>query len=187
MNDQKFCAAVWFYYTATFATHPIYRGECMILHTVKLTVPNATAKQFYDFMINPTDQRYSDWWPNEHLQFHIVKHGNENHLGDIVFMDEYLGKTRRLTFNATVIKANRPNKIEWQMIKAKLRLPAVVELALNDTDEGVYLKHELRIGYSGIGKLLDPFIKLYFSKSFQKALEEHCKIEWYKLADYLTK
>jgi len=158
----------------------------MIRHTVELTVPNASAKQFYDFMINPCDQRYSEWWLGEHLKFHIVKHGNENHLGDIVFMDEYLGKNLRLTFHAGVITANHPSKIEWQMIKAKMRLPAVVELSLHDTIEGVRLKHELRIGYSGIGKILDPFIKIYFNKSFRKALEEHCKIEWFKLADYLS-
>lgn len=72
------------------------------------------------------------------------------------------------------------------MKKAGLRLPAVVELELHDSDEGVRLKHELRIGYSGIGKVLDPFIKLYFNNSFQNALEEHCEIEWFKLAEYLA-
>jgi len=157
----------------------------MIKHTVELIVPNACAEQFYDFMINPTDERYSEWWQGEHLQFHIVKHGDENHLGDLVFMDEYLGKPRRLTFHAVVVTAETPNKIEWQMKKAGLRLPAIVELTLHDSDEGIKLKHELRIGYSGIGKLLDPFILLYFNKGFQKALTEHCEIEWFKLAEYL--
>ena len=137
-------------------------------------------------MTNPCDQRYSEWWPGEHLQFHIVKNGDENHLGDVVFMDEFLGKKRRLTFNAIVVTANRPNKIEWQMKKAGVRLPAIVELGLSDTDEGVKLKHELRIGYSGIGRLLDPFIKLYFNKSYRIELEEHCKIEWFRLAEYLA-
>ena len=159
-------------------------GEHMICHAVELTVPNATAEQFYDFMINPCDQRYSEWWQGEHLQFHIVKRGDENHLSDIVFMDEYLGKDRRLTFFAVVVTASRPNIIEWQMMKARLRLPAVVKLELYDSDKGIRLKHELRIGYPGIGKLLDPFIKFYFNKSFRKALEAHCKIEWFKLADY---
>ena len=161
-------------------------GGDVIKHTVELTVPNATAKQFYDFMINPCDQRYSEWWPGEHLQFHIVKQGNENHLDDIVFMDEYLGKNRRLTFYAVVITASPSHKIEWQMKKAGLKLPAVVEFELNDTDEGVKLRHELRIGYSGIGRLLDPLIKLYFNKSFRISLEEHCNIEWFKLGDYLA-
>ena len=158
----------------------------MIRHTVEMIVPHAMAKDFYDFMINPCDQRYSEWWPGEHLQFHIVKHGDENHLGDVVFVDEYFGKNRRLTFYGIVITANHPNKIEWQMMKANLRLPAVLELELIDSNEGVRLKHELRIGYLGIGKLLDPFIKLYFNKSFRNAIEEHCKIEWLKLAEYLN-
>ena len=162
------------------------RGYCMIKHTVELVVPNAYAEQFYDFMIEPCDQQYSGWWPGEHLKFHIVKSGDENHLGDIVFMDEYLGKNRRLTFNAIVVTAKRPNKIEWQMKKAGLRLPAIVGLTLCDTAEGVKLKHELRIGYSGIGRLLDLFIKTYFNNSYQNALEEHCKIEWFRLAEYLA-
>jgi hypothetical protein len=46
--------------------------------------------------------------------------------------------------------------------------------------------NRLRIGYSGFGKVLDPFTRLYFNKSFQNALDEHCKIEWYKLAEYLN-
>jgi hypothetical protein len=157
----------------------------MIYHTVELTVPNATAEMFYDFMINPSDESYSEWWQGEHLQFHIVNHGDVNHLGDIVFMDEFLGENHRLTFNATVIKAMCPNVIEWQMSKGKLRLPAYVELGIYDGNDGVKLKHELRIGYTGIGRLLDPFIKLYFNKSFQDALTEHCNIEWFKLAKLL--
>ena len=158
----------------------------MIKHTVELIVPNANAKQFYDFMIEPCDKRYSEWWPGEHLQFHIVKNGDKNHLGDIVFMDEYLGKNRRLTFHAIVVTSSYPNKIEWQMMKAGIRLPAIVELELSDSDEGIKLKHELRIGCSSIGRLLDPFIKLYFNNSYRKALEEHCKIEWFRLAEYLA-
>ena len=158
----------------------------MIKHTVELIVPNARAEQFYDFMIEPCNERYSEWWPGEHLQFHIVKKGDENHLGDVVFMDEYLGKNRRISFYAVVITSNRPNKIEWQMKKAGIRLPAVVEIQFNDTDKGIMIKHELRIGYSGVGKLLDPLIKLYFNKSYRDALEEHCMIEWFRLAEYLA-
>ena len=161
-------------------------GGKMINHIVKLTVPNACAEQFYDFMINPTDENYSAWWQGEHLRFHIIKHGDNNHLGDIVFMDEYLGKSHRLVFNAVVITAERPHKITWQMIKARIRLPAKVTLELIDSADGVKLEHKLQIGFTGIGKLLDPFIRLYFNKAFQNALDEHCKIEWYMLAKHLN-
>ncbi|MCL1846078.1 MAG: hypothetical protein FWF77_09255 [Defluviitaleaceae bacterium] len=157
----------------------------MITHIVELTVPNADARSFYDFMINPTDERYSQWWPGEHLQFHIVRRGDENHLGDTVFMDEFIGPERRLTFHAVVAEASRPNKITWRMKKAGVLLPATVDLVLNDCEGGVHVRHELRIGFGGIGKILDPFIRLYFTKSFRDALEEHCKIEWPKLANTL--
>jgi hypothetical protein len=104
-------------------------------------------------------------------------------------MEEWLtnsnDKRHRLKFHAVVTVADRPNRITWQMKKAGLRLPAFVTLELHDSPEGVQLKHELRIGYSGVGKILDPFIRLYFNKSFQTALTEHCNAEWFMLAEYL--
>ena len=72
----------------------------MIKHIVKLTIPNAKAEQFYDFMINPNDEQYNLWWAEEHHEFHIVKHGDNSHLGDIVYMNENLGKKHRLSFHA---------------------------------------------------------------------------------------
>jgi hypothetical protein len=159
--------------------------KILIKHIVEVTVPNATAEQFYDFMIESCDQRYSEWWPGEHLHFHIIKNNRSNHLGDTVFMDEYLGKEHHLTFFALVRIANRPNKILWQMKKLRIRLPAFVEIEWNDSDDGVEVKHELRLGFSGIGKILDPFIRLYFNQSFQQALRDHCEIEWFRLAEYL--
>jgi len=157
----------------------------MITHTVNVTVPNAKAEDFYHFMINPTTQRYREWWEGEHLQFYIIKKGQPNHQGDLVFMDEYIGINHRLVFCAKVIIANHPHQIVWQMIKAGLRLPAFVTLTLNDTPQGVHLTHQVQLGFKGLGNILDPFIRLYFNASFQKALTKHCQIEWFKLADYL--
>lgn len=119
------------------------------------------------------------------MQFRITKPGVENHLGDEVYYDEYLGEKRRLAFHAVVATAIRPKHIVWQMKKAGMRLPAFLSLELNDSPGGVHIKHELRLGYQGFGKLFDPFIRLYFNKSFQTALEKHCKTEWPRLADYL--
>ena len=52
----------------------------MIQHTTKLVVPYATAEQFYDFMIEPDNKRYQEWFPEEHLAFCITKFGNAKHL-----------------------------------------------------------------------------------------------------------
>ena len=162
----------------------------MITHTVKLTVPDGKAEDFYNFMINPTSERYRQWWPGEHLEFYIVKHGDENHLGDLVFVDEYLGDKRRLTFHGKVVKARPPvgddaGQIIWQMRKLGLALPAYLSLVLKDTSDGLLVKHQLRIGYKKL-KCLDPFIKLYFSKGFQADLEKHCRLEWSMLARMLN-
>ena len=157
----------------------------MIKHIVELLIPQATAEDFYDFMINPTDERYSKWWPEEHIKFHIIKHGDSSHHGDLVYFDEKVGENHRLTFRAIVAKANRPNIISWEMISLGIRLPAIVELKLTNASEGLMLRHELRLGYNGIGKPLDYLIGLYFNKSFKNALEAHCNIEWYKLRDML--
>ena len=159
----------------------------MISHIVNLNVANAKAEQFYDFMINPNDEQYSKWWPKEHFQCHITKRGDENHLGDEVFFDENIGETRRLAFHATVTKAERPYAIAWSMKKAGILLSAYLELGLDDLSEGLAIRHELKIGYGGIpGKMLDPFIRIYFNKSFQNALEKHCLTEWPKLALFLS-
>ena len=159
----------------------------MINHLVELTVNNATAESFYNFMINPNNDKYRQWWPEEHLQFYITKHGNTDHLGDEVFYNEYLGKKRRLAFNALLTTANKPNNIVWQMKKAGIKLPAFLSVDFLDTKDGLYIRHELKVGFSGIGKLIDPFIKLYINKSFLAALEKHCLTEWPKLAYFLNK
>jgi hypothetical protein len=158
----------------------------MFIHLVELTVQNATAEQFYNFMINPSTERYRAWWAEEHLQFDIIKRGDENHLCDEVFFDEYLGEKRRLAFRGIVTTANSPNNAVWQMKKFGLKLPAFLDLKLHDTANGLKIRHELRIGFRGVGSLFDPFIKLYMNKSFQDALEKHCRTEWPKLAEYLN-
>lgn len=158
----------------------------MIYHATQLVVLNAKSEQFYDFMINPDNDRYRAWFPNEHLAFYITKPGAASHLGDEVFYDEYLDSKRRLKFFADVVTANRPISAAWQMKLMGLRLPAVLSLKLSDTPNGLQIIHELRIGFGGIGIVFDPLIKLYFTKSFSDALLKHCLEEWPRLSKYLN-
>ena len=159
----------------------------LIYHTTQLVVADSKAEQFYDFMINPNNDRYQEWFPYEHLAFYITNPGTISHLGDEVFFDEYLGSTHRLKFFADVVIANRPTSAAWQMKLMGLRLPAVLSLKLTDTSNGLQIDHELRIGFNGIGKVLDPLIRLYFTKSFSDALSKHCLEEWPRLGQYLMK
>ena len=157
----------------------------MIQHTTKLVVPHATAEQFYDFMIEPDNERYQAWFPKEHLAFCITRFGNTKHLGDEVYYDEYLGGAYRLKFFADVIIAERPTNMAWQMKKAGVRLPAVLKIELTDTPEGLQIIHELCIGFGGIGRIFDLLIRIYFTESFSEALSKHCLEEWPRLAEYL--
>lgn len=70
------------------------------------------------------------------------------------------------------------------MKKLGLRLPAFLSLEFTDSAKGLQINHELRIGFDGIGKILDPLIRVYFTKSFADALEKHCLEEWPRLARY---
>jgi hypothetical protein len=138
-------------------------------------------------MIDPNDEQYREWWPEEHLRFHITRRGDEKHLGDEVFYDENLGEARRLAFHAVVTTADRPNRIVWQMKKAGIRLPAYLALELHDSANGLLIKHALKIGFGGgFAKLIDPFFGVYLNESFKYALEKHCRTEWPRLAEYLN-
>jgi hypothetical protein len=92
-----------------------------------------------------------------------------------------LGKKRRLKFHAVVVTADKPHKIIWQMMVARIKMPFYVKLELADKPNGVTVKHELNLGYSGIGSIFDSFIGLYFNKSYRADLEKHCRVEWEKL------
>ena len=158
----------------------------MITHTVKMTIPNATAESFYNCMISPTDDWYKRWLPDEHFEFHIVKRGQENHLGDLIYYDETLGTAKhRLKFYAVVTVADRPNRVVFQMRKFGLNLPGFLELEFIDTDDGLALKHEVRIGWRGLGRVIDPILRLFFNRAFFEALEGHCDREWLCLAKIL--
>jgi hypothetical protein len=151
-----------------------------------MVVQNVVAENIYDFMLNPNDEQYSAWWPGEHLAFHITKRGDKAHIGDEVYFDECLCLKRRLTFQAIVTAADRPNRIVWQIKKAGAKLPARLVLELYDTQDGLALTHELRLGFGGaIGKLADPFIRIYFNDAFKDDFERHCRAEWPKLAELL--
>lgn len=157
----------------------------MIKHTMKSKLPKTEAAKFYDFMINPPPEIYKRWLPDEHHEFHIVKHSARTPIGDLVFFDQHIGKKHRLRFYATIRVAEKPKHILYQMRRFGIDLPGYLELELCDTADGLVLTETIHIGYNDFGKLLDPVIRLFFSKSFFKEMNEHHKREWANLADIL--
>lgn len=141
-------------------------------------VEGIRGEQIVDFMLHCTDDTYRQWWPGTHFSLHTVE-SRPGHIGDVVFMDEMIGR-RRLTMHAAVTELIPGRRIIWQF-KQIVLLPAWLCLDLVDDGAGVMVIHTVRAGFNGAGKLLDPLLKLYFTDGFVQALDEHVRIEFPKL------
>lgn len=155
----------------------------MLIHKTQAIVKNLSAKEVFDFLINPSDDRYHAWWPGVHLQYHN-RRTEPGNVGNLVYMDEYIGKWRaRFTF--VVIKADQNQRITWQMAKG-IKLPAWLDLQLQDTAKGVKIDHIVSIGFPGlIGRITDPLFGLYFNDRKKQYTTEHVHEEFARLSQLL--
>ena len=154
----------------------------MITVQSTIRVADANGADILEFLINCTDQRYQAWWPGTHLVFHTIKRRPGN-IGNIVYMDEYVGR-RRLKMHGVVREAMPGKKIVWQ-VKWIVPLPVHLTLEADQDDEGVTLTHTIQAGFEGIGRLLDPLFRLYFSDEFAQAMDEHAQTEFPMLGELL--
>jgi hypothetical protein len=130
--------------------------------------------------VSCNDELYQRWWPGTHLSFHTITK-SPNNVGNVVFMDEFVGD-RRVATKATVREIVDGRRIVWQM---KVSLPVFLILELEDVDDGVRLKHTIKAGFSGIGRIFDPILRIYFTQAFAEAMDEHVRTEFPKLRDML--
>ncbi len=154
----------------------------MLTIQTKVRMANITGAEMMDFMLHCTDREYQAWWPGTHLEFHTIKR-HPNDVGNLVYMDEFVGK-KRVKMLAIVTEVIPGRKIVWQMKKI-MRLPVWLSLEFVDDAQGILLTHSLQAGYTGIGKMLDPVWRLYFTNEFRRAMDEHATIEFPKLGDML--
>jgi hypothetical protein len=155
----------------------------MIELATTVTVKGISGKAVSKFMLHCTDADYQKWWPGTHLAFHTTKRFPDD-LGNHVVFDEYVGK-RRIKLQGVVVELIPEKRIVWQMTKV-IRLPAWLILEFNDTAEGVRITHMLKAGFDGIGRLLDPLLRIALSRDFERDLQEHARIEFHKLAEMLA-
>jgi hypothetical protein len=143
-----------------------------------MRVDGLTGREITDFLLDCGDDSYQAWWPGTHLELHLLEHGpRDDHVGDVVLMDEYIG-SRRVRMAGEVIEAAPAKKIVWQLRQGGLRLPVRLTLALSDDKHGVHLRHTITAGWSGHGRVLDPLWRLYFSRSFAGAMDRHVHTEF---------
>jgi uncharacterized protein YndB with AHSA1/START domain len=155
----------------------------MITLLSRLHVGLVHGADLFAFLIDPTDEAYQRWWPGTHLAFHRLR-STPGHVGDVVHMDELIG-ARRVRLTGVIIAAEPGKRIVWQL-KAGLRLPAWLTLTFDDDSAGVTITHEIRAGLRGVGRILDPLLRRYFSEVFARALDAHVRAEFPKLRDMLV-
>lgn len=83
-----------------------------------------------------------------------------------------------------VVAAEPGRKIMWQLKKG-IRLPVRLTVELADQERGVAIRHTITAGWTGLGRLLDPLFRLYFSSRFAAAMDEHVRTEFPLLRDRL--
>ena len=154
----------------------------MLTIQTKVHIANVTGTEMIDFLLHCTDREYQAWWEGTHLEFHTIK-CYPNDVGNLVYMDEFVGK-KRVRMQAIVTEVVPGQRIVWQLKKI-IRLPVWLTLDLKDDAEGVMLTHTIQAGFKGVGKILDPVLRIYFSDEFSRAMDEHATIEFPKLGEML--
>ena len=157
----------------------------MLTLETEISVEGITGSEILDFLLTCTDEEYQRWWPGTHLQFHTVRRGlGPHHLGDVVLMDEYIGARRvRLT---GVVDRVVPGRVVVYRLRNVIPLPARLSIACQDRDGGVALRHTISAGFGGVGRILDPLLRIFFfSPAFAEAMDEHVRTEFPLLRDRL--
>jgi uncharacterized protein YndB with AHSA1/START domain len=154
----------------------------MITFKTDVNVQGVSAKQITDFMLNCTDADYQNWWPGTHLTFHTIQRV-PGEVGNRVYFDEFVGK-HRLKFQAVITDYVPGKKLVWQM-KAGIHLPGWLVMEMADRPGGVKITHSVCIGFGGVGQVLDPLLRLYFSDQYEAALNQHAQTEFPLLGEIL--
>lgn len=155
----------------------------MIEIKTEVQLTGVTGKAIAAFLLHCSDSEYQKWWPGTHLTWHTKKQF-PNTIGNVIYFDEYVGE-QRLKFEAVLVRHIPAKELIWQM-KKFVRLPVWLIIRFEDNEQGTILIHTLKAGLPGIGRLLDCLLKLFFTKQFERDLDEHVHIEFTKLAAILA-
>ena len=148
----------------------------------KMHVDGLSGQEVYDFLIEPDDISYQAWWPGTHLECHYVRK-TANYVGSVVYMDEFVGE-RRVKMKGLIRDVVPGRRIVWQALKF-IVLPITLSIELQDDETGTNITHTIRVGHSGIRRVFDPFLRLYLSPRFARAMDDHARTEFPKLRDML--
>ena len=70
-------------------------------------------------------------------------------------------------------------------MKKGVRLPAWLTIEVVDGADGVVITHAVTAGWGGVGRILDPLLRLYLSSDFAAAMDKHVHTEFPLIRDRL--
>lgn len=149
-------------------------------------VAGLTAAAAYDFLIVPTARDFSSWWPGTHLACKVLHRGvgpsgKPSDVGTRIYMEQMIGPFR-VRETADIVDAVPGRRFTRQVIVG-VRLPIFITFDLVDEQNGVTITHTIQAGWSGLRRILDPLFRLYFTRAFAVALDEHLRNEYQLLRD----
>lgn len=158
----------------------------MVEMQTEVPVDGISGRQVTDFFVTCTDSDYRTWWEGTHLEFHTVERKTDV-IGSVVYFDEYVGK-HRLKFGGRITDYAPGKRLEYKLARG-IPLPAWFAMECRDRPDGhgVDIIHTVRAGYEGIGRVLDPLIRLYLSVEFEEALNSHAHAEFTRLGYLLRR
>lgn len=150
-------------------------------------VTGLSARAAYDFMIVPPAHDFQTWWPGTHLVSRVLRQGVASDgkpcdVGTRIYLEQMIGPFH-VRETADIVAATPGRSFTRQVIVAGLRLPIFITFDLEDDRTGVTITHTIRAGFCGVGRLLDPLFRLYFTKRFAAELDEHLRIEYVLLRE----
>ncbi len=148
----------------------------------KTHVAGLRGRDIIDFFLHCDDATYQRWWPGTHLHFRTIeRHAND--AGNVVYFDELVGR-RRLKLHGVVTEIVPGKRLVWQL-GATVRLPGRLILELDDDSAGVHVTHTLEAGFAGAGRVLDPVLRLYLDREFEREMDAHMHTEFEKLGELM--
>jgi len=149
-------------------------------------VAGLSARDAYDFMVVPTAGDFSAWWPGTHLVSKVLRQGvgptgAASHVGTIVYLEQMIGRFR-VRETAEIVDAIPGRRFTRQIIVG-LHLPIFITFDLADDAAGVTITHTIHAGWRGLRRILDPLFRIFFTRAFAAALDEHLRTEFQLLRE----
>lgn len=153
-------------------------------------VAGLSARAAYDFLVLPPSRGFQDWWPGTHLLTKVLRRGvaadgKPSDLGSRIYMEQMIGPFH-VCETADIVEAIPGRRFTRQVIIG-LRLPIFITFDLVEEAGGTTITHTICAGWRGIRRVLDPLFRLYFTRAFAAALDEHLRTEYELLRDVLPK